>query len=182
MFGYFTVFRSVIFELVNSRTPVTRRKSTILPEEPKTLLLQEEEAASKAEAEHLMPVLTMFTDGLRLDSGAAGYSVVWQNSQHWGGSQESRLTWVIIRKPTARSALLLLGHWKLTQGGRRPREHVFKKCPHSGHRSVERVRFHWTLQLSEERKFSNSLLVLLTISHSCKTSTGSASQEDSRLT
>jgi ribonuclease HI len=27
----------------------------------------------------------MFTDGSRLDSGAAGYAVAWQNGQHWVG-------------------------------------------------------------------------------------------------
>jgi hypothetical protein len=29
----------------------------------------------------------MFTDGSRLDSGAAGYAVTWQNGQHWVGSK-----------------------------------------------------------------------------------------------
>jgi len=53
--------------------------------------LQKEEAAAKAEAEHRMPVLAMFTDGLRLDSGAAGYSVVWQNIQHWVGLKSQGL-------------------------------------------------------------------------------------------
>ena len=53
-------------------------------EEPETLdteLLQEEEA----EAEKSRPGLTMFTDGSRLDDGAAGYAVVWKNGQSWVG-------------------------------------------------------------------------------------------------
>jgi hypothetical protein len=40
---------------------------------------------AKAEAERPRPGLAMFTDGSRLDSGAAGYSVVWQNGQRWVG-------------------------------------------------------------------------------------------------
>ena len=57
--------------------------------EPETLdaeLLQEGEAEAKAEAEKPRPVLTMFTDGSRLDDGAAGYAVVWKNGQ--GGYQD----------------------------------------------------------------------------------------------
>jgi len=48
-------------------------------------LLQEEEAEAKAEAEKERPGLTMFTDGSRLDSGAAGYSVVWKGGLTWVG-------------------------------------------------------------------------------------------------
>jgi hypothetical protein len=51
--------------------------------------IQEDEAAAKAEAEaeRPRPGLTMFTDGSRLDSGAAGYAVTWQNGQRWAGSK-----------------------------------------------------------------------------------------------
>jgi len=65
-----------------------RAESTVLLEEPETLdagLLQEEEAEAKAEAEKDRPGLTIFTDGSRLDSGAAGYSVVWKRGQTWVG-------------------------------------------------------------------------------------------------
>ena len=48
-------------------------------------LIQEEEAEAKAEAEKTRPGLTMFTDGPRLDDGAAGYSVVWKKGQSWAG-------------------------------------------------------------------------------------------------
>jgi ribonuclease HI len=47
--------------------------------------IQEDEAAAKMEAERSRPGLTMFTGGSRLDSGAAGYTVAWQNGQHWVG-------------------------------------------------------------------------------------------------
>ena len=52
-----------------------RMERAVLLEEPETLdveLLQEEEAAAKAEAEKRRPGLTIFTDGSRLDGGAAG--------------------------------------------------------------------------------------------------------------
>jgi len=58
--------------------------STVLLEEPETFdaeLLQGEEAEAKTEAEKCRPGLTMFTDGSRLDGGAAGLSVVWQSGQ-----------------------------------------------------------------------------------------------------
>jgi len=48
-------------------------------------LLQEKVAETKAEAEKERPGFTMFTDGPRLDSGAAGYSVVWRRGQAWVG-------------------------------------------------------------------------------------------------
>jgi len=74
--------------LTNAFTYAGGTKSTILLEEPETLgaeLLQEEEAEAKAEAEKDHPGLTMFTDGSQLDSGAAGYAVVWKNGQTWKG-------------------------------------------------------------------------------------------------
>jgi len=61
-----------------------RAESTVLLEESETLdaeLQQEEEAEAKAEAEKARPALSMFTDGSRLDGGAAGYAVVWKNGQ-----------------------------------------------------------------------------------------------------
>jgi len=57
-----------------------RTESTFLLEEPETRdadMLQEDESGAKAVTR---PGLTIFTDGSRFDSGAAGYSVVW-NSQ-----------------------------------------------------------------------------------------------------
>jgi hypothetical protein len=65
-----------------------RAERTVLLEEPEALdadTIQEDEAPAKAEAERPGPGLTMFTDGSRLDSGAAGYSVVWRNGQRWVG-------------------------------------------------------------------------------------------------
>jgi ribonuclease HI len=48
-------------------------------------MIQQDEKLAKAEAERTRPGLTMFTDGSRLDSGAAGYGVAWQNGQSWVG-------------------------------------------------------------------------------------------------
>jgi ribonuclease HI len=48
-------------------------------------MIQEDEAMAKAEAERPRPSLTIFTDRSPLDSGAAGYSVVWQNGHRWAG-------------------------------------------------------------------------------------------------
>jgi hypothetical protein len=53
-----------------------------LLEEPEAFdpdTIQEDEVPAKTEAERSRPGLTMFTDGSRLDSGAAGYAVAWQN-------------------------------------------------------------------------------------------------------
>jgi len=53
----------------------------VLLEEPRILdatLVQEEEDEAKAEAEKARPGLTMFTDGSRMEDGAAGYAVVWK--------------------------------------------------------------------------------------------------------
>jgi len=61
-----------------------RRFGLRLPEKPETLgvdLLQEAEAGAKTEAERSRPGLTVFTDGSRLDSGAAGCLVVGKNGQ-----------------------------------------------------------------------------------------------------
>jgi len=74
--------------LTNALAHAGRTESTVLLEEPETLiaeLLQEEEAEAKAEAEKDRPGLTMFTDGSRLDSGAAGYSVAWKRVKNWVG-------------------------------------------------------------------------------------------------
>jgi ribonuclease HI len=65
-----------------------RTETTVLLEEPEALdakTIQEDEKAAKAEAERVRPGITMFTDGSRLDSGAAGYAVAWQNGQSWVG-------------------------------------------------------------------------------------------------
>jgi len=86
-------------EIVSAPTEIGRRltnalvyarkvESTVLLEEPETLdveLLQEEEVEAKAAAEKERPGLIMFTDGSRLDDGAAGYAVVWKHSQSWKG-------------------------------------------------------------------------------------------------
>ena len=86
-------------EVVGAPTAVGRRftnalayagstESTVLLEELEALnaeLLQEEEAEAKAEAEKARPGLTMFTDGSRMENGAAGYAVVWKNGQTWEG-------------------------------------------------------------------------------------------------
>jgi len=73
--------------LTNALAFAGRTETTVLLEEPETLdaeLLQEEEAEAKAEAGKTRPGLTMFTDGSRLDDGAAGH-VVWKNGSTWKG-------------------------------------------------------------------------------------------------
>jgi len=60
-----------------------QRARRCLPETLDAELLQEEEAEAKAEAERARPGLTMFTDGSRMEGGAAGYAVVWKNGQTW---------------------------------------------------------------------------------------------------
>jgi len=63
-------------------------KTTVLLKKPEALdaeTIQEDEKTAKGEAERIRPGLTMFTDGLRLDSGATGYAVAWQNGQSWVG-------------------------------------------------------------------------------------------------
>src|SRR3978361_1801396 len=85
-----------------------RTETTVLLEEPEALdakTIQEDEKVAKAEAERTRPGLNMFTDGSRVDSGATGYAVVWQNGE---SGWESRPTWARIKKPTTRSAL----HWR----------------------------------------------------------------------
>jgi len=65
-----------------------RTESTVLLEEPEALeaeTIQEDQESAKAEAERTRPGLTIFTDGSRLDSGATGYAVVWENGQTWEG-------------------------------------------------------------------------------------------------
>ena len=56
---------------------------TVLLEELEALnteTIQEDEKRAKVEVERIRPGLTMFTDGLRLDSGATEYAVAWQNA------------------------------------------------------------------------------------------------------
>jgi ribonuclease HI len=65
-----------------------RTETTILQGEPETFdaeTVQEDGEAAKKEAERRRPGLTLFTDGSRLDSGAAGYAVAWQNGKRWVG-------------------------------------------------------------------------------------------------
>jgi ribonuclease HI len=65
-----------------------RTERTVLLEEPEALdaeTIQEDEKAAKAEAERARPGITMFTDGSRLNNGATGYAVAWQNGQSWVG-------------------------------------------------------------------------------------------------
>jgi len=90
-------------EIVGAPTAIGRRftntlayagttESTVLLEETEALdaeLLQEDGAEAKAEVEKDRPGLTMFTDGSRLDSGAAGYSVVWKWGPDLGGHRNS---------------------------------------------------------------------------------------------
>jgi hypothetical protein len=54
----------------------------------------------------------MFTDGSRLDSGAAGYSVVWQNGQRWVGIKTHM---AITRRPTTPNDPPLPELWKQGQ-------------------------------------------------------------------
>jgi ribonuclease HI len=65
-----------------------RAEKTVLLEEPDALdaeTIQEDEKTAKPEAERTRPGLTVFTDGSRLDSGAACYAVTWQRGQSWVG-------------------------------------------------------------------------------------------------
>jgi hypothetical protein len=65
-----------------------RTETTVLFEDPEALeaeAIQEDEKMAKAEAERARPGITMFKDGSRLDNGATGYVVVWQNGQSWVG-------------------------------------------------------------------------------------------------
>jgi len=74
--------------LTNALAYAGRTETTVLLEEPETLdaeLLQDEEAEAGAEAEKTRSGLTVFTDGSRLDDGAAGYAVVWKNGSTWKG-------------------------------------------------------------------------------------------------
>ena len=74
--------------LTNALAYAGGTETTILLEEPESLdavLPREENAEAKAEAEKDPPGLTKFTDGSRLDNGAAGYAVLWKNGQIWMG-------------------------------------------------------------------------------------------------
>jgi len=55
------------------------------PEALDATTVVEEESIAKAEAEKPRRGLTMFTDGSRLDSGAAGYAVAWRKGANWVG-------------------------------------------------------------------------------------------------
>ena len=68
----------VMHELISIRYSRMVESTVLLeePESPNAELLQEEVAEAKAEPDKREPGLTMFTDGSRLDNGAARYSVV----------------------------------------------------------------------------------------------------------
>jgi len=86
-------------EVVGANTAIGQRLSTalaytswteetVLLEEPETLdaeLIQEEEEEAKKDAEKTRPGLTMFTDGSRMDDGAAGYTITWKRGESWVG-------------------------------------------------------------------------------------------------
>jgi hypothetical protein len=88
-------------EVVGMRTRIGRRlknalavahrgrtETIVLLVDPEALdaeTIQEDEKTAKIEAERTRPGLTMFTDGSRLDSGATGYAVAWQNGLSWVG-------------------------------------------------------------------------------------------------
>ena len=64
----------------------TETEATVLLEEPETFdseLIQEEREEAKKEAEKSRPGLTMFTDELRLEDGAAGYTYQEKKISHW---------------------------------------------------------------------------------------------------
>jgi ribonuclease HI len=66
----------------------TETEKTVLPEEQEAFdaeLIQEEREEAKREAEKGRPGLVMFTDGSRMESGAAGYAVAWKDGQSWKG-------------------------------------------------------------------------------------------------
>jgi len=87
-------------EVIGAGTAIGKRLSTALDrtwiETERTVLLeelepfdaeliQEEREEAKREAEKERPGLVMFTDGSRLENGAAGYAVAWKNGQTWEG-------------------------------------------------------------------------------------------------
>jgi len=66
----------------------TETEETVLLEDPESFdaeLIQEDREEAKKEAEKARPGLVMFTDGSRMESGAAGYTVAWKNGQTWKG-------------------------------------------------------------------------------------------------
>ena len=74
--------------LTNALAYAGAMESTVLLEEPEPLnaaLLQEEEEEARMETEKPRPGLTMYTDGSRMEDGAAGYAVVWKKGESWAG-------------------------------------------------------------------------------------------------
>jgi ribonuclease HI len=66
----------------------TGTERIVLLEEPESFdaeLIREEREEAKREAGRQRPGLVMFTDGSRLENGAAGYAVAWKNGQTWEG-------------------------------------------------------------------------------------------------
>ena len=75
-------------QLTNALAYAGATQSTVLREEPETLnaaLLQEVEEEARMEAEKPRQGLTMYTDGSRMEDGAAGYAVVWKKGESWAG-------------------------------------------------------------------------------------------------
>jgi len=65
-----------------------RVEPTVIPAQVEKLRAQvvmEERKEAKEEAEKSRTGLTIFTDGSRVDSGGAGYAVVWQEGGKWAG-------------------------------------------------------------------------------------------------
>jgi len=60
------------------------------------------------EAEKARPGLTMFTDGSRMEDGAAGYAVVWRKGESWAGIKTHM---GYNQRPTARSVSPSHMHW-----------------------------------------------------------------------
>lgn len=79
----------------------------------------EEQELARGEAERLRRGLTIFTDGSRINCGAAGYAVVWKNpGQQWVGIKDRM---GCNQELLAQSARHWQGRWRLRQGGRLPR-------------------------------------------------------------
>jgi len=112
-------------EIVSAPTAIGRRLTNALGYAGRTEtldaeLLQEKEAEAKAEAEKDRPGLTMFTNGSRLDSGAAGYDTRWRGRGARPG-WASKPTRATTRRPMAQSAPRLQGRWNRLHEGRQRR-------------------------------------------------------------
>jgi hypothetical protein len=66
----------------------TETEATVLPKKHQMFdvrVIQDEKEAAKKEAEKEREGLVMFTDGSRMESGAAGYAVAWKEGLIWKG-------------------------------------------------------------------------------------------------